>query len=554
MFGKREQKEVQINRDSYWGGRRIERKVIVLICLMACTIFCVLYGIGKLNPGYTDWLLFYEDSTIQYIGGQAFKQSPWMFPFGNLNTLHYPDTSSVIFTDSIPLLAMIYKLVSPLVNGTYQYVGIWVLLCYITTGLLSGKIFSRFIKNKVVLLIGVAIVLLNPVMANRYYAHASLMGQWTILLSAIPFVYYDYWQSDSSKMLKFSFSLGALMPSVHMYFLLENGIVLFAYCLYDAIKRKKYLAELGNLIMYCLGGAVSIFLLGGFSGTRSFWGGAGGFGEYSFNLNGFINSQGCSSIFDGLKNGENQYEGFSYLGFGMILLLIAVVILLFASDQSREWIKTRKAFTIVFAVFCLISVLISTSPKIMLGKQVLFEIPFPRIIQRIWGIFRATGRLIWPLYYCLFFVGIILAARLITEKRLIVIVLSVCLILQVVDLYPLYSSKSVADDMVYQTNLDENKWDEIIDKTETKHLVLMGIDARELYDFGLYAISKGLTLNTFRIAHGGLSYVEAAEKAIRSREKGNLYVFHNLKDSADYPELKCSEMDSFWIGVPMGNQ
>lgn len=383
----------------------MEWKIIVLIIIMACVVFSILYGPGKLNPKYTDWLLTNPDSTIQYIGAQAYRHSTWMFPLGNLNTLHYPDTSSIIFTDSIPLLAIIYKLISPLFSGNYQYVGIWVLLCYIITGLLSGKILSRFISNNIALLIGVAFILINPVLIDRYFGHASLMGQWTILLSVIPLVFYDQWSSDSRKMLKYSCILGLLMPSIHMYFFLECGLVLFSYCLYDALIKKKYIAEVAILLLYCLSGIISIFLLGGFSGTRSFWGGAGGFGEYSFNLNGFVNSQGNSLLYNGFTNGEKQYEGFSYLGLGMILLLLIAIGLGFFSNINRKWIKNKRKLLIVFGVFSFVSILISVSPIVSLGNHILFEIPYPNIIQRVWGIFRSTGRLIWPLYYFCFLRG-----------------------------------------------------------------------------------------------------------------------------------------------------
>lgn len=538
-------------RSSYWGGQRMNRKTVLLICLMACAVFCILYGPGKLNPGYTDWLLTNPDSVTQYIGVQAFRQSKWMFPLGNLNTIHYPDTSSIIFTDSIPLLAIIYKLLLPLFSGNYQFIGIWVLLCYILTGLISGKILSRFIKNEVTLLIGVAIILLNPVLAYRYFGHASLMGQWTILLAAIPLTYYSQWPSGSRKMLGFSCFLGFLTPSIHMYFFLEAGVVLFTYCLYDALTKKKFIAEIGNLALYCLSGAITIFLLGGFSGTRKLWGGAGGFGEYSFNLNGFLNAQGYSTIFNGLTCGEKQYEGFSYLGIGIILLLLTVVISAFTLEKNGTWIRNKRNLIITFVVFAFISVLISTSPVVMLGDHVLFKIPFPRIIQRIWGVFRSTGRLIWPLYYFLYFAGIILIEKYIKRKKLIPVILFACLILQVVDLYPLFSGKKVSDGIVYQSGLDEETWTELVQETGTEHLVLMGMSTDSQYEFGIFAINHGLTLNTFRMAHGELPYLERAEKSIKNKEKGYLYIFSDENESEKYSELKSFKMDSYWLGLPV---
>lgn len=114
-------------------------------------------------------------------------------------------------------------------------------------------------------------------------------------------------QQEDAEVFLHSWTFNAI--NSHVFFL-ECGLVLFSYCLYDALIKKKYIAEVAILLLYCLSGIISIFLLGGFGGTRSFWGGAGGFGEYSFNLNGLLILKEILYYIMVLPMAKNSMKGF----------------------------------------------------------------------------------------------------------------------------------------------------------------------------------------------------------------------------------------------------
>lgn len=117
------------------------------ITLIAIIIFCALYGIHILNPTYVDWLLKGGDLTQHYLGWKAYRNSEWTFPIGYMNMLTYPNAVSVIFTDSIPIFAVIFKVFSSILPDNFQYFGMWGLICFILQGLMASRIIRNFTDN-----------------------------------------------------------------------------------------------------------------------------------------------------------------------------------------------------------------------------------------------------------------------------------------------------------------------------------------------------------------------------------------------------------------------
>ena len=65
-----------------------------------------------LNPFYTDWIKNGSIDLKQHFWGWLFfKNDRWFFPLGNFESLSYPNKISVIYSDSIPLAAIIFKFV-----------------------------------------------------------------------------------------------------------------------------------------------------------------------------------------------------------------------------------------------------------------------------------------------------------------------------------------------------------------------------------------------------------------------------------------------------------
>ena len=100
--------------------------------LFGALFFIFIFGTAILDFRYTDWLMNYNDLTQHYLGWEFFRISSWSFPLGLLENIVYPYRISVIYTDSIPLFAMFFRLLSPLLPSGFQYFGLFGIICYIS--------------------------------------------------------------------------------------------------------------------------------------------------------------------------------------------------------------------------------------------------------------------------------------------------------------------------------------------------------------------------------------------------------------------------------------
>ena len=111
-------------------------KFIFISGLLAAVVSILIYGTRVINPRNVEWILLKGgDMGQHYLGWEFFRQSPWHFPIGLSSNISYPFLVSVIFTDSIPLWAVFFKIFSFILPNSFQYFGIYGLVCFILNGI-----------------------------------------------------------------------------------------------------------------------------------------------------------------------------------------------------------------------------------------------------------------------------------------------------------------------------------------------------------------------------------------------------------------------------------
>lgn len=475
----------------------------ITIGLMSAIVFCSIYGVHVLNPTYTDWLLEGADLSQHYLGWEAYRYSSWHFPLGMVDTLAYPNITSVIFTDSIPLFALIFKVLSPILPGSFQYFGFWGILCFVLQAVLAARIIKNFTSNKVVIAILGILFVYTPVMIFRMYVHTALAGQWIILLGLEPIFAHKKYQ-DNKKIYIVAALMGLFSSSIHIYFILISGIILIGICLVDMTVYKRVKRSILLLLTYLSVAAAVVGLFGGFSSGMQAEN--GGLGVYSFNLNAFFNPQDWSVIFQTLPlYGDGQYEGFAYLGAGAILLFLAAIISFAACTKVKLYIKNHWQELTSLAIVSMISIVIALSPIVTIGDRKLFQVPLPGKVITCWSIFRASGRMVWVAVYIIMLCSCVVLARLL-NKRTLVTVVSVVLILQVYDIHKILDNKreNFNQVKVYDSVLKtEEFWGKIAETEQIKHVVYftsVAVDYTVLYSITDWALNNGMTVNDFYFA------------------------------------------------------
>ncbi len=119
-----------------------------LAMLLGFVAFLSITGGKILWPTNADWLMK-NDPAQHYLGWQFFRYSPLLqWPLGTNPNWEMDIGSPIVFSDSIPLLAFIFKPLNALLPDTFQYTGLWILICFSLQSLFAWKLLSLFTQDK----------------------------------------------------------------------------------------------------------------------------------------------------------------------------------------------------------------------------------------------------------------------------------------------------------------------------------------------------------------------------------------------------------------------
>ena len=191
-----------------------------------------------------------------------------------------------------------------------------------------------------------------------------------------------------------------------------------------------------------------------------------GYGDFSWNLNGFINPYDYSSNFiRGRDTGvDTQYEGFSYLGLGNLMIIPAAVYLFL----EKKYFRRKLPFLLPFGAAAIVYTLYSLSNRAFLDALPLWDIQLPDSVLMFLNLFRASGRFIWPVFYFLVLFEIVVIIR---NVRFPVVLLFVVVLFQYGDIQPLYQPKILTGLTSYQSPLQSEFWKSAA--LTNKHIVII---------------------------------------------------------------------------------
>ena len=398
--------------------------------LMGIVAFLIIYGVAVLDVMADGWI-FKSDVDLRqhYLGWMAYRDSSYSFPVGMTDKLSYPHEMSIVYTDSIPLLAFACKCLSPYLPRPFQYFGWYALLCYALTGAYAGACLSKLVKNKLVIEVCTFFCVLSYPLLFRTFYHTSLSSQWLILM-CFYMVLSGLSGESIRKQTRRALTMGELCAGIHLYFLPMAAIIILAGYVREMIaapsKKKQILkGTLASLFSMAMGAVAVLWIMGAFnfpSGNGNYW-----VGDFTMNLNSLINPLGHSVFLPSLPLYTSmQFEGAIYPGLGVLALTVfCLVRTLFrkfgrsgagevpGKGAAADSVYRDENFIIrfmkehplrfSFAMMALILVLSSVSPVFAFGDRLIFSLPYPVVLSRILGIFRSNGRFIWPVLYLLIF-------------------------------------------------------------------------------------------------------------------------------------------------------
>lgn len=444
--------------------------------------------------------------------------------------------------------------------------------------------------------------MLSPVLTKRMFYHTALASPF-LILTAFCLCMRTSKLKRNTWILLWAVLCGVAMLINPYYVPMVVGILLCR-LLYELLLHKKFSALIAPILFSCGSVLICGFLTGMFSGSVS--ASANGLENLSFNLLQFVNpanqqlriihreylweTQNYSRFLPALPlTSPWQVEGFSYLGFG-ILILFAIELLLciyrfwmirYRTPNMTENISThvttctnkRAIFSCTLSLLtgAIVFTLLALSPTATVLDHTLYHIAYPDTIYQLLSVFRSTGRLIWPVYYGLITLVLLGLYHLLKHYRkpTACIILCIGLLIQLVDLSPSLTDKHIpyaqkVKDITYVSPLHSSAWD--ILGTSCEQIVFYPPTHYGLYcnpyvscTFVEYAERYGLTCNISYLSRNLSAEADDATYAhFQKRKAGvtfpkNIYVFFDISKvpPASETRLRYYEIDGYLIGTEL---
>lgn len=404
----------------------LDPALMLLAALPGIALAIWIYG-PALDPGHVEWLLAEGDSLQHFSGWDMFRRDAWRWPLGALPTLGSQVGSSIVYTDSLPLVAIPLKLLHAWLPDPVQYIAPVMLVNLALNGAMAAGLLRWLGVSRSVALAGSLLVVSLPMVTMRgpgALGHEALSSHWLILaamwLVLVPRVSWIHalrW-----------LALLLLAVLIHFYLFFMVGVIWAAWWLRGLWVSRR---ELSRIVMLLVVAALSMlmvlatmYVVGYFEFALTVEGETG-FGLYSTELFSFFNPGsadlffqdprfgGVSRLFRGWSSPvAGQYEGFAYAGMGIFVLWAAAL----AMCITRCSLPLNRRERLLFVPLLMLFVF-ALSDQVVVGQWVV-SLPYPVWMDLFTDRLRSAGRMAWPLLYGLLFAALLVLARRIPMRWL----------------------------------------------------------------------------------------------------------------------------------------
>ena len=404
-------------------------------------LFAYIVGIEIVDFGNIYWLIdcpIICDAQQHLLGWLFFRETDILqFPLLKNTSFGLYTGSSLIYTDSLPIFAIIFKFFSSFLEFQFQYFGLWVLACFALQAIIADKVLKIYIDDNKFRAISIIFFCISPIFLNKlFFSHLALASHWIILLGL-----YVYLSSKFS-LLRW-FLLITLSALVHGYYIGFISIIFIMAVVKEYLQNKVSLRPAKTILFYFSYLGVLLYSLGYFMIGGGF--SNHGFGKFKMNLNALFDPMAevtlsASQIFPELEtpsinSGFGDYEGYNFLGSGIIFLLIIVIpICIYYFKQISKSLLAPTNLTIM--IFFILITLYAISNNIFIGNLELFSYDMPSFTKIITKTFRSSGRFFWINYYLIYIFIFVMIYRYCKNFKYPILV--IFLLIQLIDMQPTF--------------------------------------------------------------------------------------------------------------------
>ncbi|MEY4184128.1 MAG: hypothetical protein RIS07_531 [Actinomycetota bacterium] len=477
--------------------------------VVGTVVFIYATGGRIIDPTNRDWLML-GDSAQHYLGWAFFRDTPLLqWPIGANPKLGLDFASSIVFTDSIPLAAFVFKPLNVVLPETFQYLGVWIWMCFVLQAYFGVRLLARCVADRSLCGLGAALIVLAPVFSYRLvhqgYGHIALVSHFVILAAL------DLYLDERGSVRKWAILISCALL-IQAYFV----PMVVAIWIASMVSRRLAIRDTARQVAIVLGSLGIVAVVSGFAslGGRLFVGDSSVTPEdfpYRFRWQPMALvdsatdfSTGWSYVMADQLELFGDVEGFTYLGSGLLLVVLPAVVLSMLRKHSST-VSTRDVVVVlgIVAACALVvpSRIFSTGIAVMLfivvaviagrsirerrhrallvaavllgvysmtmrpgvGRRTFFEYDLVPVLEQFTQTFRTHARSSWVLYYVVLLALVVLVATLL-PRRLAIGVLALAVVVSVVDSNPAMSQvrHRFTSQPVWVNQLDDPMWDEVV--------------------------------------------------------------------------------------------
>ena len=476
---------------------------IIPVCL-GMVVFLIIVGPLPLDPTNIDWLKGNTDPTQHYLGWVFFRNTPWQWPLGLNPQFGLAISSSIVYSDAIPLLAISFKTLSPWLSNPFQYFGWWLLVCFILQAWFAWKLLSLITDSLFIKSIAVLFFLFCPILLFRVGLHSALVGQFVLLAALYLNLRNSPYQKVRPGQAGYWILLLTCTVLIHFYFF----VMVFALWICDWITRysrffqnqKTHKALWSEVLVNLVCISLAAWQAGYFVISTGAVG-AEGYGLYRLTLQSLFDSNGWSYLLPEIPNGFDAGEGFTFLGSGTLLLCaFAFIPLVISKEAPTLRSDLRSAITCypLLLLLLLVFTLFALSNQISFSYWVI-SYPLPDSVLKMASALRSSGRVFWPVYYALLLLIIFLVVKAYSRPKAFLILFT-CAALQILDTSvgwrPIATFIKVAAKTPTQSPLQHPFWNQAANCFDKVLRVPIGNSLADWSVFASYAATNHMGTNS----------------------------------------------------------
>jgi hypothetical protein len=521
--------------------------------IIGAAAFFLVVGPRAINVTNIAWLAKGDPAT-HFLGWDFFRHTNWSFPLG-LNPRYGLELgNAIVFSDSNPLFALIFKPFSRLLPEPFQYFGIWLLVCFILQAWFGWKLTGLISNNVAILGLAASLFVFSPPMIFRVYGHLSLAAHFLILAS----LYFTFNEELKSRTTAWCVLLLTAVL-IHAYLFIMVAPLWVTDLFWKTLKKRlAFRKSASEFFIITIAVCFTCWQVGYFTPSAGMI--SVGFGYHRMNLLSIFDADNWSYFLKDIPTSSGEGEGFNFLGSGIIFLVIlALPSLVSGRAHFISFVRRFPHLLLLLSAFTLFAL----SNKIGVASFI-YEISISDHVLAAVNIFRSSGRMFWPVFYVLIFYVIFLVVRS-SNERTAVIILILALTIQIVDTKPGWSgirhNSMTVPSKVWSTPLINAFWSEAGSKYTKIRWIQPAFETPHWLTLSAYASRHGMATDAVYLARVSQEALENAKQRSFEElysgkyENDSIYVlddrsFQKAALSIDGDNDLLAQIDGFNVVAP----